>query len=318
MIRYIIKRLLIMIPVIFGVTFLVFTLLYFTPGDPAQMILGNEATEEELEEKREELGLNDPFFVRFADYCYDTFVHFDLGVSYINKRSVQSEILSRFPNTLVLAFLSTLLAGCLGIPLGILAACRQNTWKDKGIMIVALLGVSVPGFLTGLLLSLIFALKLHWLPATGFYGPLYWILPCLSLALSGMGSIARMTRSSMLEVIRQDYITTVRAKGQTEKRIVVSHMLRNALIPVITMMGTTLGYQLSGALVVETVFSIPGLGSYLTASISGRDYPAVQGVVLFCAILFSLVMLGVDLLYAFVDPRIKAQYEKKRKKAGRN
>ncbi len=312
--RYILKRIFAMVFVVLGVTFLIFTILYFTPGDPARMILGADATDAEVLALRAELGLDDPFLVRFFTYVKQVFIDFDLGTSYVNNRSVSSEILSRFPKTFEVAILSVVFAVVIGIPLGIMAAVNQYTWKDNASMVVALLGVSMPHFWVGLMLSLLFALKLGWLPASGFGGIEYLIMPCLSIGLGGAGGIARQTRSSMLEVIRQDYIVTARAKGLKESTVIYVHALRNALIPIITQVGNMLGVQLGGAIVVESVFSIPGLGSYMVSGIKSRDYPAVQGSVLFVSIVFGLVMLLVDIMYAFADPRIKAQYQRKRRK----
>lgn len=303
-----------MIFVVLGVTFLIFTILYFTPGDPARMILGADATDAEVLALRTEMGLDDPFLVRFFSYVKQVFIDFDLGTSYVNNRSVSSEILSRFPKTFEVAILSVVFAVVIGIPLGIMAAVNQYTWKDNASMVVALLGVSMPHFWVGLMLSLLFALKLGWLPASGFGGIEHLIMPCLSIGLGGAGGIARQTRSSMLEVIRQDYIVTARAKGLKERTVIYVHALRNALIPIITQVGNMLGVQLGGAIVVESVFSIPGLGSYMVSGIKSRDYPAVQGSVLFVSIVFGLVMLLVDIMYAFADPRIKAQYQRKKRR----
>ena len=312
--RYIVKRLLWMIPVILGVTLLVFTLMYFCPGDPASMILGPEATPEQLAAKRAELGLDKGFVTRFLDYIYKAFIKFDLGKSYVNNRSVMGEIVSRFPNTFIIAIFSTLLGALLGIPLGITAATNQFNWRDNVVMVFSLAFASIPNFWLALMASLLFALKLGWLPATGFSSPKHAIMPLAVMALSGMGSIARFTRSSVLDCIRQDYITTARAKGQKESVVIYKHCLRNALIPVITSLGTRFGHQLGGTIVIEQVFTIPGLGIYMTNGISNRDYPVVMGGVLVSAIAFSLVMLLVDIGYAFADPRIKAQYQNANKK----
>lgn len=316
MIRYIVKRILLMIPVILGVTWLIFTIMYFTPGDPARMLLGSDATEEEILAKQEALGLNDGYVVRFVRYVKQVFVDFDLGNSYVNNRNVGTEIAQRFPYTFRVAAISVVIAVLLGMPLGIMAAVNQYTWKDNFSMLLALVGISMPGFWVGLLLSLLFALTLGWLPASGVGGIAYYILPCLSIGVNGCASIARQTRSGMLEVIRQDYVVTARAKGQVERKVIYGHALRNALIPIITQIGTMFGIQLSGAMVAETIFSIPGIGTYMVSGIKSRDYPVVQGSVLYVAIAFSLIMLLVDLVYAFVDPRIRAQYQKKSKRKG--
>lgn len=308
MIRYIVKRLLLMIPVVLGVTIMIFTIMYFTPGDPAQTIMGANASLEQLEAKRVELGLDQPFFTRLFNYIGDVFLRGDLGKSYINNRSVSADILDRFPRTAVIALVSVLLSLIIGVPIGVASAVGQNTWRDRLAMVVSLIGVSMPAFWVGLLLVIEFSLNLRWLPASGIDTPLHFIMPCFACSLGGIASIARQTRSSMLEVIRADYIVTARAKGQTEFKVIYNHALRNALIPIITSAGASFGIMLGGALVIETVFSIPGLGLYMVKGISNRDYPAIQGAVIFLSIAFSLVMLLTDLIYAYVDPRIKSQY----------
>ena len=312
MIRYIVKRLLLMIPVILGVTWLIFTIMYFTPGDPARIILGTDASEAEIAALQEDLGLNDGYVVRFVRYVKQVFIDFDMGESYINGRNVGEEIGLRFPYTFRVAAISVVIAVLIGLPLGIVAAVNQFTWKDNAAMMAALVGISMPGFWVGLMLSLAFALRLGWLPATGIGGPQYYILPCLSIGLSGCASIARQTRSGMLEVIRQDYVVTARAKGQVEWKVIYWHALMNALIPIITQVGTMFGIQLGGAMIAETVFSIPGIGTYMVSGIKNRDYPAIQGSVLYVAVIFGIIMLVVDLLYAFVDPRIRAQYQSRK------
>lgn len=312
--KYIGKRILLMIPVLLGVAFLIFAIMTFTPGDPASIILGAGATPEAIEDLREKLGFNTPFLIRFFDYIKGIVTRFDFGTSYINGTEIRSEILMRFGFTFRIALLSMVFALGIGIPLGITAAVNRNTWKDTISMTVALFGISMPTFWFGLILSIIFALKLGVLPPSGVGGIEYYIMPCLAVSMSGIASMARMTRSSMLEVIRADYITTARAKGQTEKVIIWKHALKNALIPVITQAGTTFGILLGGTLVSETVFSIPGLGSYMVTSIKSRDYPAIQGSVIFVAAVFGIVMLVVDILYTVVDPRIRADFSKGGKK----
>lgn len=308
--KYILKRLLVLIPVILGVTFLIFAIMSFTPGDPASIILGGQGTPAEIEALREKLGLNEPFLKRFFDYVVGLVTRFDFGTSYINGRDVKFEILQRFSYTLRIAGLSMCFSLGFGIPLGIISAVNHNSWKDYTSMSVALLGVSMPTFWFGQILSIVFALKLRWLPPSGVGGFVNYIMPCLAVSMSGIAGMARQTRSSMLEVIRADYITTARAKGQTERVITYKHALRNALIPVITQAGAVFGLLMCGTLVSETVFSIPGLGTYMMTAIKSRDYPAIQGSVIFVAIAFSLVMLLVDILYAAVDPRIRAQFSK--------
>ena len=314
--KYILKRLLMLIPVILGVTFIVFFILNLSPGDPAAMILGEQATAEAIEMKREELGLNDPILVRYFNYMKDL-LHGDMGVSYRNSISVWEQVTDRFPNTVVLAIAGILVALLIGLPLGILSAKKQNTIIDNISMVLSLIGVSMPNFWFGLLVVMLFALKLGWLPSQGMGvgpGPLLasLILPALTLGTGSAGSIARMTRSSMLEVIRQDYISTARAKGVDERTVTFQHMLRNALIPIITSVGLQFGGLLGGAMLTETVFSWPGLGRLMVENIKSKDIPMVLGCVVFLATMFTIVNLMVDIIYAFVDPRIKSLYQKGR------
>ncbi len=309
MYKYILKRLVLMIPVILGVTVLIYTIMYFTPGDPAVIILGANASQDQLEQKREDLGLNDGYIVNLGRFMKKAFLEFDFGNSYINNTNIAHEIISRFPRTLTIAFFSVILSLVFGMPLGIWSAVNQYSWKDHFSMFAALFGVSIPSFWAGLMLVIVFALKLGWLPSSGIGEIKYYILPVFALALGGMATTARQTRSSMLEVIRSDYIVTARAKGLSERKVIYRHALRNALIPVITAAGQGFGIMLGGALVIETVFSVPGLGTYMVSAIGNRDYPAIQGAVLFLSIVFGLAMLLVDLIYAFVDPRIKSQYK---------
>lgn len=315
MTKFIIKRLLWMIPVVLGVTIFIFTLLYFVPGDPASVILGANATENEIADKRDELGLNDPYIARLGGYMKDVFINFDFGKSYITNTSITTDLLGRLPRTMLLAVTCILISILVGVPLGVNAAVHQNGFADRACMFLALLGVSMPAFWVGLMLVLLFSLKLQWLPPSGIGGLQYYILPAISNSFAGIATQARQTRSSMLEVIRSDYITTARSKGLLERKVIYKHALPNALIPVITVAGSSFGHMLGGTLVIETVFSIPGIGSYMINAVNNRDYPVVMGSVIFLAISFSLVMLIVDLIYAYVDPRIKAQYMsgKKRK-----
>jgi len=308
MYRFILKRLLMMIPVVLGVSFVVFTMMYITPGDPAQLILGDSATDKNIQMLREELGLNDSFLVQYGTYIKNAVLHGDLGTSYTTKRPVTEEILDRFPTTMLLASLSVLVAVIIGMTAGIIAATRQYSIFDNIATVFSLMGVSMPNFWQGLMAIILFAVWLGWLPASGFGGPKYWILPALTIGTSAAATIMRMTRSSMLEVIRQDYIRTARAKGQTERVVIMRHALKNALIPVITVVGLQFGYLLGGAVLTESIFSIPGIGKLMVDAIKLRNFPMVQGGVFFIAIVFSFVNLAVDILYAYADPRIKSQY----------
>ena len=312
--RYILKRLLWIIPVVLGVTILIFALMHFVPGDPAVIILGSEATEADLQAKREQLGLTRPLVEQIFNYIQNVFLHFDFGNSYITGNSITSELLGRFPRTALLGFMSMALMLLAGIPLGITAAVHQNGWADRICMIIALLGVSVPAFWLGLLLVLFFALRLGWLPPSGIGGLQYFILPTIANSFGGIASLARQSRSSMLEVIRSDYVTTARAKGISNRAVIYGHALPNALIPIVTVAGSQLAHAFGGSVIIENVFSIPGIGSYMVQSVNNRDYIAVTGSVIFMAITFSLVMLLVDIAYAFIDPRIKAQYTSGRKR----
>lgn len=315
--KYVVKRLLWMIPVLLGIAVVIFTIMYFCPGDPAAAILENSATPAAIEAKRVEMGLDRPYIVRLLDYLNQVFLHFDLGTSYFQNQSVMSGILYRLPYTVTIAVICMLLQILIGTPLGITAAVHQNGVADRICMVIALAGVSIPGFWLAMMLVLLFAVRLGWLPPYGVGGIQYFILPCIANAFAGIASQARQTRSSMLEVIRLDYIVTARAKGLSEREILYKHALPNALIPIITVVGNGMGMMLGGTVVIESVFSIPGIGMYTTSAINNRDYPVVMGGVLFLGALFSLIMLLVDVIYAYVDPRIKAQYEGQQKSFGR-
>ncbi len=308
MLKYIGKRLLMLIPVLLGVTFIVFSIMYMTPGDPAQLILGESAPPEAVAELRTDMGLDDPFIVQYGRFVVNA-VQGDFGKSYTTKREVFSEIFARFPNTLKLAGVGVALAIAIGIPVGIISATRQYSFIDSASMIGALLGVSMPNFWLGLMLILTFSVSLGWLPSSGSDTWKHMILPAITLGTGSAAIITRMTRSSMLEVIRQDFIRTARAKGVSEKKVVNKHALKNALIPVITVVGLQFGYLLGGAVLTETVFSWPGVGRLLVEAIRQKDTPTVLASVVFMATTFSFVNLLVDVLYAYVDPRIKSQYQ---------
>ncbi|WP_298777517.1 nickel ABC transporter permease [uncultured Fretibacterium sp.] len=305
MLRYIVRRVLFLIPVLLGVAFCVFTLLYLTPGDPARMVLGDMATDEAIKEFRDKEGLNDPYLVQFGNYVWKA-INGDIGRSYSTRRPVMKELLTAFPYTLKLSAFAMIIAILIGIPCGIISAIKQYSWFDTITMIFAMVGLSMPVFWLGLLLILLFSVHLRWLPSSGFSTFKAMILPSVALAAQSISMVTRMTRSSMLEVVRADYIRTARAKGQKESVVIWVHALRNALIPVVTLCGLQFGSLLSGAILTETVFAVPGVGQLMIRAIMARDYPMVQGGVLFVAIAFSIVNLLVDLLYAYIDPRIKA------------
>ena len=308
MLKYIGRRLLMMVPVMLGVIIIVFTLLYITPGDPVDTLLGDDATPEMAAQLREELGLNGGYFDRLGRYVTGL-LHGDLGVDYATKEPVMDRIIQTFPNSLKLAGCSVVLAVVIGLTLGIVSAVKQYSIFDNVAMALAMVGNAMPNFWQGLLLMLLFALQWKLLPASGIGGWEYMILPAVTIGTSSAAAIARMTRSSMLEVIRQDYIVTAESKGQTELKIIVFHALKNALIPVITTVGIQFGNLLGGAVLTESIFAIPGVGKMMVDAIKARNYPVVQGGVLMVALTFSLVNLAVDILYAFVDPRIRSQYK---------
>jgi len=309
MYKYVLKRLLYMIPVLFGVAFLVFTILSLTPGDPGTIILGITADPEDIAALNAEFGYDKPFLVRFFNYIGDIIFHFDLGTSYQSREPVINDIIARFPNTLLLTIFSLSLASIVGITFGIISAVRQYSVLDHTCVLVALIFASIPGFWLGLMLMLLFSLKLGWLPSYGAGSLKHFILPTLTVGLSSAASLLRLTRSAMLETVRQEYIRTAKAKGAPQGRIIWKHALRNALLPVVTTLGTSFGASLGGAIIAETVFAMPGMGTLITTAIRQKDVPVVMGSTLFLALLFSLIILLVDVLYAFIDPRIKVKYQ---------
>ncbi len=308
MLKYILKRLMALLPVMIGVSLLIFSLLAMTPGDPAKMVLGPDADDAAIKIFRTELGLDDPFFVRYGRFLYKAVAEGDIGRSYSTNRPVAKEIATVFPTTLKLAFLAVLIAVVVGIPFGIICAVKQYSVLDTVTMILAMVGVSMPNFWLGVLLILFFSVHLGWLPSSGFDTLSAMILPSVTLASNTLAIITRTTRSSMLEVVKSDYIRTARAKGQKESVVIWKHALGNALIPIITIVGIQFGHLLGGAILTESVFSIPGLGRLMVDGIKSRDYPIVQGGVLYIALMFALINLFVDLLYAWVDPRIRTRY----------
>ena len=312
MLKYIGKRLLLMLPVILGISFILFTIMDLTPGDPARVILGEYASQDEINALREEMGLNDNFFVRYGRYVADA-VTGDFGTSYRSSTPVVEEIAARFPATLQIAMLAMFIAVLIGIPVGIISAIRQYSFADILSTVTALAFTSIPAFWLGLLLILLFSVRLKLLPAVGSDTWKHMLMPAVSLAAAQMATIIRMTRSTMLEVIRQDYIRTAKAKGAPQKRIVFHHAIKNALLPVITTVGLSMGNLLGGALIIENVFGISGLGTLMVNSVKSKDTPMLIGSVMFAAVVAGLVNLAVDVLYTYIDPRIKAQFVKKKK-----
>ena len=304
MYKYIMKRLLYMIPVLVGIVLIVFTIMYLSPGNPAKMILGDRAPQEQVDQLEHELGLDLPYIQQFWNYLKGL-LHGDFGSSYQLRMPVFDIIKRCFPLTLKLTTLTMLFAVAIGMPVGILSAVKQYSALDACSVVFALLMASIPAFWLGMLLMLLFSLQLGWFPSSGYEGIWWLILPAITLGCINCATIMRMTRSSMLEVIRQDFIRTARAKGAAEKRVIFRHALKNAIIPVITVVGNAFGSSLGGAVVTETVFGLPGMGTQIVTSIRQKDNPVVLASVIVIAVAFSLVNLVVDILYTYVDPRIR-------------
>ena len=309
MFRYIMKRILMMIPVLIAVSFVVYFLMDLAPGDIISSMAPQDATEAEIEMMREELGLNGSLIERYFRYL-GGLLKGDMGMSLSLKRPVADVFFERFPATLELALAATVVALAISIPLGIAAATHHRSVLDGFSMVTAMLGLSMPGFWLGLLLILFFSHQLGWLPSGGSGGIVHLILPAIALGAGQAGSLTRITRSSMLDVIRQDYLRTARAKGVSEKMVIRKHALKNALIPIITVFGSTLGNLLGGAVAIETVFSWPGIGRLTVSAINTRDITLATGCIIMFTVLLTVTMLLVDIAYAYVDPRIKAQYSK--------
>jgi peptide/nickel transport system permease protein len=309
MLKYVIKRLLILIPVLLGVVFIVFMIMQLTPGDPGRIILGANATQEEVDGLNEELGYYDPLPVKFADYVAKALIG-DFGRSYRTNQPVFDQIFEKFPVTLTLALLSIILVVLISVPTGILSAVKQYSKIDISVTVLAMFMAAIPTFWLGLLLILLFALQLNMLPSFGVGSWQGYILPTITMAIPSAAIIIRMTRSTMLETIREDYIRTARAKGAPERVVIWKHALRNALLPIITLVGISFGGLLGGTILVEKVFGLPGLGSLMVTSIGMKDIPMVMACTIFLAALFCIILLIVDLMYAFVDPRVKAQFIK--------
>ncbi|WP_282938406.1 nickel ABC transporter permease [Paenibacillus sp. RC67] len=304
MVSYIVKRVLQMIPTLIGVSIIAFILIHAVPGDPAQMIAGHEASEQDVQAIRERLGLDQPLYVQYGTYV-GNLLKGDLGTSLRSSRPVVEEIMTRFPTTIMLTVMAVVIMVVIGLFAGIVSATKPNSTVDNTTMMISLFGISMPVFWLGIMLILIFSYYLHLLPSGGNDSFKYFILPSLALGLSSSAILARLTRSSMLEVINQDFVRTARAKGVKEKFVVYKHALKNALIPVVTIVGLEFGHLLGGAVLTETVFSMNGLGRFIIQSIQFRDYPAIQGSVLFVAAIFVIVNLIVDLSYGLIDPRVK-------------
>ena len=298
-----------LIPIILAVSFIVFFIVDLAPGDVVDVIAGNEVSVEDKAAMREEMGLNKPLLVRYFRYM-GGMLRGDMGISYVTNKNVFAIYMSRLPATLLLASVGTVVALLIAIPLGITAAVHHNTWLDSGSMVIGLLGLSIPTFWLGLILIIIFSLKLGIFPSIGNQTILSIVLPAITVGSGQAALTMRTTRSSMLEVIRQDYLSTARAKGVPEKIVIRKHAFKNALIPILTVIGTQFGVAMGGAVMTETVFAWPGVGRLLVDSISNRDTQMVTGAIILTTILSSVVILLIDIAYAFVDPRIKARYSK--------
>lgn len=303
MLAFIARRVLLAIPTLLGVLVVVFLLLYVAPGDPVQEMVGERADPETIARLRQELRLDDPLYAQFAHYTGGV-ARGDLGRSYITGRPILGDLLERFPKTLLLAGAAMLLAATLGITIGVLSARRPGGWFDRLALALAYVGISFPVYWVGLILILIFAVILRWLPPSGYGSIEYLILPALALGSRSIAFLARVTRSAMLEILGGDFVRTARAKGLRESVVVTRHALRNALIPVITVLGLDFGYYLTGSILTETIFSWPGIGRYVVNAIARRDLPAIQGSVLFLSVVFVTVNLITDLAYAKADPRV--------------
>lgn len=309
MTKYILKRLLILIPTLLGVSFIVFLLLYLSPGDAALAVAGPNATKEAVDAIRENLGLNEPFLVQYLNYLKNLIFHFDLGTSYHSGRSVSEALLRVFPTTIKLAGGALVIAIIFGITFGVIAALKKNTFIDSMITALGMVGLAMPIFWSGLLLIIVFSTKLKILPASGFSSIKHMILPWLALGFQSSAVIMRMTRSAMLDVLDKDYIRTAYAKGLSKPKIIFVHALKNAMIPVITTIGLQAGGLLGGSILTETIFSIPGIGRLMVDSIKTRDYPIILGAIMLIAIVYSVISIIVDILYGFINPRIKAEYK---------
>lgn len=310
MIRYVLKRLVLMIPTILLTSLLIFWAMSLTGGDPVMTMLPENASIEQQEALRESLGLNDPFFVQYFRYVGGMLTG-DMGTSYVTKLDVFDVFMGRLPMTLALGGTALIISVIISIPLGIWTALNQNTWKDTLGTVFALFGVSMPNFWLGLMLIIIFSVTLGWLPTGGSSGIKYLILPATTVGLGLAALITRTTRSAMLDVLRQDYMTTAKAKGASRKRVIYRHGLRNAMIPIVTAIGMQFSLVMTGSALAETVFSWPGIGSLVVQSINKRDTPTVTGSIILCCVLMAVINLLVDIIYAFCDPRIKAQYSRK-------
>ncbi len=306
--KYILNRLLWLVFTVIVAALVIFTILYFNPADPARALLGSTISDADAAKFRATLGIDRPYLVQLGEFMYNTFIKFDFGISWKYNVPVFQELLSRLPRTLLIGLAAMVLNVIIGISLGIFAGTHAGQWQDSLTMAIAMVFISCPDFWVALMMIVLFSSKLHWLPAQGIDSWKCYIMPIIASALGGIAVNSRQTRSSILEVFRADFVTTARAKGQSEHNVIWKHMLPNALMPVITGLGGALTRIVAGSAVIEAVFSVPGVGQYMLVCINGLDFPGVRACVLFFAAFSSAIMLLVDLVYGFIDPRIKAQY----------
>lgn len=312
MYRYVINRLLFLIPTILGVVFILFLVMSITPGDPARTLLGDAAPQAQIDALNHELGYDLPFLEKYGHYVYKVVVHQDFGVSYFTKQSVFEEIWPRYKVTMGLAFIGVILSALIGIPFGIYTAVRQYSLWDTIPSLIAFFIAAIPSFVLGMLLLYLFSLKLNWFPSYGIESFQSYIMPALAVSIPPAAINLRFTKSSMLESIRQDYVRTARAKGASERTVIWKHALKNALLPVVTNVGMSLGNLICGAVVAEKLFSIPGIGSLIVDRITYKDEPVIIAGTILISVCFTVVMLVVDLIYAYIDPRIRAKYARVR------
>ena len=312
MYRYVINRLLFLIPSVLGVIFILFLVMSMTPGDPARILLGDAASQAQVDALNHQLGYDLPFFEKYVRYVYQVVVHQDFGVSYFTKQSVFEEIWPRYIVTVKLAFIGVVLSSLIGIPFGIYTAVRQYSLWDTIPSLIAFFIAAIPSFVLGMLLLYLFSLKLNWFPSYGIDSFKNYIMPALAVSIPPAAINLRFTKSSMLESIRQDYVRTARAKGASERTVIWKHALKNALLPVVTNVGMSLGNLICGAVVAEKLFSIPGIGSLIVDRITYKDEPVIIAGTILISVCFTVVMLIVDLIYAYIDPRIRAKYARTR------
>ncbi|MBR6970031.1 MAG: ABC transporter permease [Firmicutes bacterium] len=310
MIRYVVKRFLMLIPLVLCITFVVYGLMSLAPGDPASIMLPSNAPQEQKDALNHKLGYDRPFLVKYADFVYNLVFKGDFGISYRTQQPIINEFKTRLPISITLAFTSLTLAACIGIPLGVLSAVKQYSLLDTIPSVMALILSAVPSFWFGMMLIYFLAYKLGLFPSYGMGGIEHWVLPTLTIAVVYAAEILRYTRSSMLETIRADYVRTARAKGVAERTVIWKHAMKNGLLPVITLLGSSFGAQIGGAIVTENLYNLPGLGTLTLVSINMRDTPTVVATSVIFATLYNIILILVDLMYAFIDPRIKAKYSR--------